>query len=74
MTENTGEKYASARPVMTSVIASALPLVGTLRNSMPAARRKRSRFMCVELPMPALLATSWPGFAFAAATRSATLL
>src|SRR5882724_11701588 len=67
MTENTGEKYASARPVMTSVIASALPLVGTLRNSMPAASRKRSRFMCVELPMPALLATSWPGFAFAAA-------
>src|SRR5438034_1286355 len=55
---------------MTSVIASALPLVGTLRNSMPAASRKRSRFMCVELPMPALVATSRPGFAFSATTRA----
>ncbi len=41
---------------------------------MPEAMRKRSRFMCVELPMPAEVATSFPGFALANATSSATLL
>src|SRR5258708_7848156 len=38
---------------------------------MPAEIRKRSRFMCVELPIPAVVATSAPGFALAAATITA---
>ena len=54
--------------------ASDAPFSGTCRTSMPAEMRKRSRFMCVELPIPAEEAMSPPGFALAAATRSATVL
>ena len=64
----------SARPLITSVSASDTPFVGMLMTSMPAEKRKRSKFMCVALPVPAFEQMMPPCFFFAAATRSATLL
>ena len=54
--------------------ASEGPLVWTFRTSIPAENRKRSKFMWVALPTPASEQASLPGCAFAAATKSATLL
>ena len=41
---------------------------------MPAASLNFSPLMCVPLPLPAEAKLSAPGFCFAAATRSATVL
>src|SRR6185436_19686285 len=60
--------------LITSVSASDTPLVWMLMTSMPAEKRKRSKFMCVALPMLASEQTSLPGCAFAAATKSLTSL
>src|SRR4051794_3609520 len=59
---------------MTSVRASEAPLVCTFSTSNPAAKRKRSSAICVALPTPAVAHASLPGAAFAAATKSCTVL
>src|SRR4051812_31031226 len=59
---------------MTSVRASEAPLVCTFSTSNPAAKRKRSSAMCVALPTPAVAHASLPGAAFAAATKSCSVL
>ena len=69
-----GEKKYVIRPVIVSVSASGVPLYGMWTTSMPAASRNFSALMCVPLPVPAEPKLSAPGFAFAAAIRSATVL
>ncbi len=59
---------------MVSVNASGVPLYGTCNTSMPAASLNFSPLMCVPLPMPADPKFSAPGFFFASASRSATVL
>ena len=66
-----GAKKKSFEPPITLVIASGVPLYGMWTASMPACMRKISAFMCVALPTPALAKFRLPGFALAAATRSA---
>ncbi|MNC96525.1 hypothetical protein D3C83_139220 [compost metagenome] len=57
---------------MVSVSASGMPLCGTCTMSMPAAALNISPPKCVELPVPAEVKLSWPGFALAIAIRSFT--
>src|SRR5690242_18872908 len=45
-----------------------------MTSGMPAEKRKRSKAMCVALPMPASVHTILPGFAFAAETKSLMVL
>src|ERR1043166_4235119 len=62
------------RPVIVSPSASGMPLKGTCTTSIPAMERNISPAKCVPLPTHAEEKLSCPGFAFAAATRSETLL
>ena len=51
-----------------------MPLYGMCTTSMPAASRNFSPLMCVPLPVPAEAKLSCPGFFFASAISSATVL
>ena len=62
------------RPAITSVKASFGPRNGMCWASMPALRRKRSAARCETEPMPAEAKFMAPGFALAAAMRSAAVL
>lgn len=61
-------------PPTRSVIAGALLLYGTCTMSMPAILLNCSAARCDELPGLGVAKFSFPGFAFAWATSSATLL
>src|SRR6187551_2965788 len=61
-------------PERMSTCAWLLPLYGTCVVLMPAARSNASPAMCCVLPTPDDAYLISPGFAFAAATRSWTLL
>ena len=69
-----GAKKQHTRPAMVSAIASGVPLYGTCVTSMPVASLSFSTLRCVPLPMPAEAKLSSPGFAFASATKSASVL
>src|SRR5258706_1129059 len=60
------------RPVMVSVRDSGIPLNGTCTTSTAAMALNISAAKWVPLPTPAEEKFSWPGFALAAAIRSAT--
>ena len=59
---------------MISFIASGPPLNGTCTACMPALDMKRIALRWVAVPTPADPKFMAPGFAFAAATKSATVL
>ena len=73
-TRPSGPKKKSMRPATTSFIASAPPLNGTWTASTPALRRNRSALRCVADPIPTDEKLKLPGLAFAAATKSPTVL
>ena len=62
------------RPLITSVSDSGMPLNGMCTTSMPALCLNISPAKCVPLPLPAEEKLIWPGFAFASAIRSCTVL
>src|ERR1051325_4937318 len=67
-------KIAAASPLFAAVTTSPVALYGTIWKLVPVTDLKSSAARCCVLPMPMVPTFSLPGFFFASATRSFTLL